>query len=85
MPDYRPKGIADLIRPKCKVLYYPVQVHLPPPKVTETTLRGSSSYKENSSDALSGTSVELISGSATVASQSPLHIVWPHRWYVHVQ
>lgn len=26
MPDYRPKGIAELIRPKCRVLYFPLNI-----------------------------------------------------------
>ena len=27
MPDYRPKGVADVIRPKCSVLYFPMLYH----------------------------------------------------------
>ena len=26
MPDYRPKGLAERIKPKCSVLYYPVEI-----------------------------------------------------------
>lgn len=26
MPDYRPKGLADLIRPKCRILYFPLEL-----------------------------------------------------------
>ena len=24
MPDYQPKGLSEVIRPKCKVLYFPL-------------------------------------------------------------
>jgi glycosyltransferase involved in cell wall biosynthesis len=75
MPDYRPRGLADQIRSKCKVLYYPLHIDLPPLKVTETTLDSSCSYKDKSS-----ATSETVSSSAFMDSQLPLHILWPHRW-----
>ena len=36
MPDYRPKGIADLIRPKCQVLHFPLTF---PQEETKTALQ----------------------------------------------
>ena len=26
VPDFRPKGLPELIRPKCRVVYYPMDI-----------------------------------------------------------
>ena len=48
-PDYRPKGLAEKIQPKCQIAYFPITLE-PRPQIGHIT--------------------------------GPLHIVWPHRWFV---
>lgn len=81
MPDYRPKGLADLIKPKCQVLYFPVELPVSaccePSHGNEETecvseLMGTA-RKDSGNDGVAASHVET----------SPLHIVWPHRWYAY--
>ena len=72
MPDFRPRGLADRIRPKCEVLYFPVQF----PQQVEALLESHEQAGGIAQDSCSFLNENLESGE----SDNPLHIVWPHRW-----
>ncbi len=90
LPDHRPRGLADTIRPKCSVLYYPLRLPLssPPsqsigvvagptlPLIIEETVQDMPTTPATS---------HLISEYETVSTEvtdakKTLYIVWPHRW-----
>lgn len=74
MPDYRPRGLPDLIKPKCRVLYYPIDFssfviadrHCPQHSIPKEM---TNSVDVTSEDKMGH------------KGHKPLHIVWPHRWY----
>ncbi|XP_062515869.1 glycosyltransferase-like domain-containing protein 1 isoform X2 [Corticium candelabrum] len=81
MPDYRPKGLSDKIRSKCKVLYYPLQFDLPAPQhLKMVTLHDSELDDNDQRETQKGALVESAKCCQSVCSELPLHIVWPHRW-----
>ncbi|ESN94137.1 hypothetical protein HELRODRAFT_186042 [Helobdella robusta] len=75
MPDYRPMNIEQKIMNKCRTLYFPVELIngikriLPDVIYEENDVVSSSNIlkKDNPSDKVS-------------IDNSPLKIVWPHRW-----
>ncbi|XP_061735948.1 glycosyltransferase-like domain-containing protein 1 [Nerophis ophidion] len=84
MPDHRPKGLAQLIRPKCQVLHFPLHLAdvsglLPRHKV----LRGAP-LPPHAHDTVAERAVpppqQPGPESLEVSPVGPLHIVWPHRW-----
>ncbi|XP_074514107.1 tRNA-queuosine alpha-mannosyltransferase isoform X2 [Sebastes fasciatus] len=84
IPDHRPRDLDLLIRPKCLVLYYPVQFPdvsrflLRRPEEPATTQRcdedpstGPHEPRTDQRPGREGDAEDLV---------KPLHIVWPHRW-----
>uniref|UniRef100_A0AAQ4S8H8 tRNA-queuosine alpha-mannosyltransferase n=1 Tax=Gasterosteus aculeatus aculeatus TaxID=481459 RepID=A0AAQ4S8H8_GASAC len=96
IPDHRPKDLDQLIRPKCVVLYYPIQfpdvsrprveykvVSRPEEKLDEAPI-GSGEFPSsgNHQEDLheSRTDQRPVSREDPGDQMKPLHIVWPHRW-----
>lgn len=77
MPDYRPKNIVDLIKPKCQVLYFPLSLDRSFPEDSYVDPFMSSRDQEQPSQAGEGGEIEQ----GIMGTKRVLHILWPHRWY----
>uniref|UniRef100_A0A8C1YGE7 tRNA-queuosine alpha-mannosyltransferase n=1 Tax=Cyprinus carpio TaxID=7962 RepID=A0A8C1YGE7_CYPCA len=87
MPDHRPKDLDQLIRPKCRVLHFPIRF----PDVTRsvpisltTIVAGPQQSLEPANvtpcqNTLQNQAVSRLCGDER-GNLRPLHIVWPHRW-----
>ncbi|KAL6100322.1 gtdc1 [Pungitius sinensis] len=96
IPDHRPKDLDQLIRPKCVVLYYPIQfpdvsrpkveykVVCRPEEMPDEAQIGSgefpSSGNQQDDPHESRTDQRPVSKGDPGDQMKPLHIVWPHRW-----
>ena len=96
MPDSRPRGLVELIRPKCQVLYFPVEL-LSQPHTSQATSCFTNYDTGCCTDYDTEGRMRLLkvgekpddtrNGSQQEGGQRdlhPLHIVWPHRWCVSV-
>ena len=82
MPDFRPRGLVEIIKPKCYVIYFPVELplaitHLDRYLAHEYMCEESEKF-HNSGNSKGKYSTPEANCSLTVSR--PLHIVWPHRW-----
>ena len=70
-PDFKARGLADEIRPKTVVLYFPVFPSLHPafPVPSSTPRHVAPAH---------GPESEVVP--RAVSTERPINIVWPHRW-----
>ncbi|XP_037345169.2 glycosyltransferase-like domain-containing protein 1 [Pungitius pungitius] len=96
IPDHRPKDLDQLIRPKCLVLYYPIQfpdvsrpkveykVVSSPEEMPDEAQIGSGEFpslgNQQEDPHESRTDQRPVSKRDPGDQMKPLHIVWPHRW-----
>lgn len=89
MPDFKPSGVVEQIKPKCQVLYFPVEV---PTMLSHSCCNPDSHIVDGLREQVSretfakiddGTTHNLTESSSSGCDPTiarPLHIVWPHRW-----
>uniref|UniRef100_A0A8C1P8F2 tRNA-queuosine alpha-mannosyltransferase n=1 Tax=Cyprinus carpio TaxID=7962 RepID=A0A8C1P8F2_CYPCA len=88
MPDHRPKDLDQLIRPKCRVLHFPIRfpdvTRSVPISLTTKIVAGPQQSLEPANvtpcqNTLQNQPVSRPCGDER-GNLRPLHIVWPHRW-----
>lgn len=86
MPDFKPTGVIEQIKPKCQVLYFPVDV---PTLLSHSCCNPDTDVVSGLMERLVRTTLTEIDDHSTHISTEPssfgcttkpLHIVWPHRW-----
>uniref|UniRef100_UPI0009B42CA8 tRNA-queuosine alpha-mannosyltransferase n=1 Tax=Monopterus albus TaxID=43700 RepID=UPI0009B42CA8 len=89
IPDHRPRDLAQVIRPKCVVLNYPVQFPdvsrlLPKHKLVRWQKVGPGQPQTSGSGdwptSEPRTDKKPVHEEGPEDQGKPLHIVWPHRW-----
>ena len=82
MPDSRPRGLANLIRPKCQVLYFPLDLPHSSSGETSCSSAGGREAGLGTEEGARNGSQESEARNGISGPPQPLHIVWPHRWYI---
>ena len=91
LPDFRPKGLVEQIKPKCHVLYFPVEAPEVLPcssgnsgeDMNTESCKQQSKFKNTKTDDGNPRDFGFQSpadSSLHILPTRPLHIVWPHRW-----
>ncbi|KAM9346935.1 LOW QUALITY PROTEIN: tRNA-queuosine alpha-mannosyltransferase [Symphorus nematophorus] len=82
IPDHRPKDLDLLIRPKCVVLHFPLQLPDVSRLLPKHKLLRRPADMSHVDDIITPQTSSSCHGSDLGSDQQvkPLHIVWPHRW-----
>ena len=81
MPDSRPRGLANLIRPKCRVLYFPLDLPSHTQTCGECSQDSSVGHRNLNVEEDKRNRSQWDDSDGISGDPQPLHIVWPHRWY----
>lgn len=77
MPDFRPSNLAEQIKPKCRVIYFPLSINAIDCDSSSDDTKINDS-KENTNQMKSVPCIMKKPLEDKV--DQPIHIVWPHRW-----